>query len=120
MIKHLEVKTYEYCGINVTVKIDYDNNSISLIERVRGIIAGNAMPFAIKNWVFAERGLEFMPAWIQILDAMQYAIKEATKELEDYKEAKLKEKSEDVMNALDIATDIIKNKNAKRNKSRKS
>jgi len=33
MIKHLEVKTYEYCGINVTVSIDYDRSFISLLEK---------------------------------------------------------------------------------------
>lgn len=115
MIKHLEVKTYEYCGINVTVSIDYDNSVISLVER-------STVPkgWDIKKWVFAERRLDFMNSWQTILDAMKYAIEESSKELKSYKDAKMKEKEDDVINALDIATNIIKNKNAKGNKSRKS
>jgi hypothetical protein len=113
MIKHLEVKTYEYCDVRVTVKIDYNDSTISLVER-------ELDNYINKKWVFVGRGLEYMNGWQTILDAMKYAIEEATKELEQYKRDKMKEKEEDVMNALDIATDIIKNKNAKRNKSRKS
>lgn len=113
MIKHLEVKTYEYCGISVTVSIDYDRSVISLMER-------NTSPrgWDVKKWVFAERGLDFMNGWQTILDAMKYAVEESAKELKGYKDARLKEKSEDVMNALDIASEIIKNKNGKR-KSRR-
>ena len=118
MIKHLEVKTYEHCGISVTVKIDYGNGSISLVERNKVSNGVNTPAFVIKNWIFAERGLEFMGSWLTILDAMKYAIEEARKELEQYKHDKMKEKEEDVMNALDIATDIIKNKNKKNGKKR--
>ena len=115
MIKHLEIKTYEYCGISVTVSIDYDRSVISLMERKT-----SPRGWDVKKWVFAERGLDFMNCWQTILDAMKYAVEESSKELKGYKDAKNKEKEDDVVNALSIATDIIKNKNAKGNRNRKS
>jgi hypothetical protein len=126
MIKHLEIKTYEYCGIRVTVKIDYNDSTISLVER-------ELDNYVKKKWVFINRGIEFMGSWLNILDAMKYAIEEARKELRVYKEAKIKEKNDNVYEALDMATDLIKNNmikdakkfidkkiNAKGNRNRKS
>jgi hypothetical protein len=113
MIKHLEIKTYEYCGIKVTVKIDYNDDTISLVER-------ELDNYVKKEWVFINRGLEFMSSWLDILDAMKYAIEEARKELKAYKDAKFKEKNDNVCEALDLATAIIKKKDDKRNRNRKS
>jgi hypothetical protein len=92
MIKHLEIKTYEYCGISVTVKIDYNDDTISLVER-------KLDNYVKKEWIFINRGLEFMGSWIEILDAMKYAIEEAQKELEQYKRDKMKEKEDDFAKA---------------------
>jgi len=126
MIKHLEIKTYEYCGIRVTVKIDYNDSTISLVER-------ELDNYVKKEWVFINRGLEFMGSWLDILDAMKYAIEEAREELKHYQVAKQKGKDDDVCKALDMATDMIKfdmtrdakkfidkKINAKRNRNRKS
>ena len=107
MIKHSEIKTYEYCGVNVTVVIDFDKGQITLAEKKMGY------GFVKKNWVFAERELSYMNGWRNILEAMKYAIDEAEKELKGYQEARRKEKEEDVMTALNLATDIIKNKKPK-------
>jgi hypothetical protein len=102
MIKHLEIKTYEYCGVNVAVKLDYNNGTVSLIED------GHNLLFKDKHWVFAGRTEDYKNGWLNILEAMKYAIEEAFNEVKTYREAKFKEKEEDVMNALDIATDLIK------------
>lgn len=111
MIKHLEVKTYEYCDVRVTVKIDYNDSTISLVER-------ELDNYVNKKWVFVGRGLEYMNGWQTILDAMKYAIEESSKELKAYQDAKLKEKSDMVCEALDIATDIIKKKDDKTKKNK--
>lgn len=53
MKKNLEIITYEYKGIKVTVKIDYDRGIISLVERAE-------QGYKPKKWVFADRGLEYL------------------------------------------------------------
>lgn len=73
MTKHLEIRTIEHRGVKVTIKIDYDNGTASMVE-----MGG----FGAKKWVFAERGLAYMDGWKNILDAMQLAVKECKKELE--------------------------------------
>ncbi len=75
---HLTIKSYEHKGIKIAVKINYDNGEVSLVEN-------NVYDQRIwndKHYVFAGRGLEYMKGWQNILDAMKYAITEATKELE--------------------------------------
>lgn len=77
--KHLEIKTYIHKDVSVAVKIDYDKKEISLMEG--GNLANH------KQWIFSKRGLEFMQGWQNILDAMKFAIKEATKELKAHVDA---------------------------------
>lgn len=77
-MKHLEIRTIEHKGIKVTIKIDYDRGTASLVEE-NGI---TDFPWRNKMWVFADRGLEYMNGWQNILEAMQVAVKECKKELE--------------------------------------
>lgn len=90
MTKHLEIKTYEHRGIQVMVLIDYDKEQVSLMERIKPLsyhdpigMERRDFPFKPKNWVFAKREINYMPGWQDILDAMKYAVKEATQELND-------------------------------------
>ena len=85
--KHLEIETYMYAGVAVRVRIDYDAEHISLLDQGNGA----------KKWVFAERQLEYMQGWQNILAAMKYAIEQATKKLEKHVRAVEKEKA-DLMN----------------------
>lgn len=112
--KHLEIKTYIACDVDVTVQIDYDNKTISLVEETKEM----GMPkYYKKSWVFTGRGLEFMQGWENILDAMKYAIKQASKELADYLKEVDKAKNDQACEILDLATDLIKaGKNIKRKK----
>lgn len=71
--KLTQVKTYTFNDIDVTVKIDFYNNQISLV---------NSLNYQPKQYVFVERGVEFMNGWLNILEAMKSAIKEAKKEYE--------------------------------------
>ncbi len=79
--KHIEVVTYTYGDIGVHVRIDYDNGTISLVEKEYG-----AQParYKRKDWVFAERQIEYMQSWQNILSAMKSAIDEATKALKEH------------------------------------
>lgn len=83
MKKHLEIKTIEHKGVKVILKVDYDEATVSLVQYItnRG--------YEVKNWVFANRGLEYLNPWLNILEAMSVAVKEGKKELE----AKLAEDS---------------------------
>lgn len=90
--KHLELETYNHKGVGVTVEINYDAGTISLLEK--------GQP---KKWIFAGRQVEYMPGWLNILDAMKYAIEEATLKLEAHqkeKEKQLKEKEIGLMKAI--------------------
>lgn len=62
-------------GIDVYVKIDYVNNQIDLVEKV----PHTNNKFKMKNWNFVNRGVEYIGGWINILDAMKYAMEEAKK-----------------------------------------
>lgn len=75
-MKNLEIKTIEHKGVSVTVKIDYDLGTVSLVQRDK---SGS---FTTKNWIFQDRGLEYMNGWLDILKAMSVAVEEGKKELE--------------------------------------
>lgn len=86
-IKISELRVYKYCGVDVRVFIDYKNEIISLVDQL-----GNTP----KNYIFGKRGLDFMNGWINVLEAMQHAIKNASEDLKDYLELKKKENMDDM------------------------
>lgn len=65
--KVTETYSFEHKGIVVGVRINYRENRISLVDQ-------NGHD---KNWLFANRGVEFMGGWLNILEAMQLAVKDA-------------------------------------------
>lgn len=79
MKKHLEVKTITHKGIDIIVEIDYDKGIASLVEASRNL---QGKPYNPKNWVFSNRGLEYMNGWLNIIEAMKVAIQECKKDLE--------------------------------------
>ena len=70
-----EIKDYTLHGVTVRVEIDYTKRQISLVE------GDNRHKFATKKWCFANRGLEYMDGWRNVLDAIKHAITEAEREL---------------------------------------
>lgn len=76
-MKNLEIKTIEHKGIKVTMKIDYNAGEASLVQ-----LSYDGKTYFAKQWVFANRGLEYMNGWLVILEAMTVAVKECKKELE--------------------------------------
>lgn len=76
--KFKETYIFTHKDISIYVKIDYRNNKISLVEpydKGKGQFQG-------KEWLFKDRGVEFMSGWLNILEAMQEAIKDARKRYE--------------------------------------
>lgn len=94
---HKIKETYQFTHnkIDIYVKIDYLNNKISLKEPVNSFGG-----FQIKKWVFAERGVEFMQGWLDILEAMQEAIKDAKLKYEHNLAEESKFKTDFVLNVL--------------------
>jgi hypothetical protein len=75
MKEHKNIEIYEYInkGISILVKIDYLSNEISLLDK---------RTMQKKEWIFAKRGVEYMNGWVDILEVMQEAIKNAKKKYE--------------------------------------
>lgn len=70
--KLTQTKTYTTNGIGINVRINFENNHISIVD-------DNGKD---KDFRFANRGVEFMQGWLDILDATKAAIKEAKVEYE--------------------------------------
>lgn len=84
--KHFEIKAYDHEGIRVFVEIDYDAETISLVEREQ------RSRFKMKQWVFSGRTIGYMQGWQNILDAMKVAIECARIDLQKHLDAKEREK----------------------------
>jgi hypothetical protein len=67
------IKTIEHKGIAVRFSVDFDKGEVSLLDKDN----------SAKKWLFAGRGLEYLDSWLNILEAMQEAVKEAKKMLEE-------------------------------------
>lgn len=74
-------RVYEHKGIKVAVDIDLVKRELTLVEQPT-----QGMQWQKKKWIFAERGLEYLGGWLLILDAMKFAVTEASKELEAAKD----------------------------------
>lgn len=83
-IKHLEVKEYELHGVRVLVKIDHDKEQVSLVERDNESYKG-------KQWIFVKREADYQQGWLNILEAMKYAIEQAFIELKKTTDRKERE-----------------------------
>lgn len=83
MVDLLTIRKYEFTdGTVILVKIDRAHNEISFVdETVRGV-------YQPKKWLFAERGVEYMNGWLNILSCMRYAVEDAKKELEAHQRQK--------------------------------
>lgn len=99
MTKNIEIKTLETNGIKVTIKVDYDAGTVSLVERATSDIG-----YTPKKYLFANRGVEYMQGWLNVLEAQAEAIKVAKKDLEDEQ----KRKNDFVTDVLIEATEMVK------------
>lgn len=74
-------RAYSSYGITVVVELDFVNETISLTNK----------DGSKKNWLFHERGVEYMNGWRNILRAMEHATSEAQKEMQAHVDGKLED-----------------------------
>ena len=87
----LNIKKYEFSdGTVIYVKIDFVKNKVSLTD------ANGAK----NQFLFAERGVEYMNGWLNILGAMRYAIREARDELTKWQEAKKDKETKQIIDIM--------------------
>lgn len=77
----LTIKRYYYKGVGVIVRLDYSKKTVDIVEWDK--IADDYVP---KRFIFTGRSLEYMAGWRLILDAIDHAVQQATKELEAIKD----------------------------------
>lgn len=81
------IKEIEHNGIKVTIKVDYDNMTLSLVEKDSG-------SWQDKKWTFSGRELNCMQGWQNILEAMSKAVEYGTILLEQRQEEDFKATAE--------------------------
>lgn len=94
----LKIKKYEFSdGTTLHVKIDFENNRVSFVEPdIRKVDA----PYRNKEWLFAERGVEYMNGWLNIMGAMRYVVREARDELEAWQKAQKDKKTKQIIDIM--------------------
>lgn len=94
----LKIKKYEFSdGTVLHVKIDFENNRVSFVEPD---LRKTDAPYQDKRWLFAERGVEYMNGWLNILAAMQYAVREARDELTAWQKAQKDKKTKQIIDIM--------------------
>ena len=87
----LSIKKYEFSdGTTSDVKIDFAKNKVSLVDQN----GSNT------NFKFAERGLEYMNGWLNILGAMRYAVRMARDELEAWQKVQDDKKTKQIIDIM--------------------
>ena len=96
MKKHIEIKTYSYGDIKVSVKTDYDKKEVSLV-RAKNIMNGIPSDWEKMEYIFIGRGVEYRNGWLNVIRGIEYAINQAFDELQKYIDDTQKEKLESVL-----------------------
>lgn len=96
-------RSYGYRGVNIIIKLDFLKKKISIVERDKDY--GSKNDFKPKEFIFSDRTEEYLNGWRLILKAMDLAVEQAKKELE---EAKKKDLDKLVNNLVQL--DKFKNK----------
>lgn len=107
-----EIIKYIYGDVEVYIMIDYINNKFSLVEKPLAYTETTG----VKKYVFAERGIEYMNGWLNVLEGVQYAIRSAKERYEIYMKEQEKEKLDSAASILEVATDIVKGRKNKKTK----
>lgn len=105
--KGVEIYRFTHKEIGVNVKIDYKENKISILDHL-----GDANNF--KRFVFADRGVQFMQGWLNILEAIQEAVKDAKKRYE----AELAEQSKFKPEMLEVVLPVFTGRRVPNNKKK--
>lgn len=98
--KHGETKTYTNFGYAITVTINYDKDTISVVER-------ELDGFSPKKFVFVNRTLEYVNGWRNILKSIESAITSASNELSEYRKLKDLDKEKEIGELAHIMHNVI-------------
>lgn len=87
------IRTYNYRGIRITLRINYLKKVVSIVEWDRVL-----KEFVPKKFIFAERELNYMGGWQLVYEALKVVTEEATKELEAVKDKEMEDLIESLLN----------------------
>lgn len=73
-------RSYTYNRINIIIKLDFIEKTISIVERDKSYGKDGFRP---KKFTFSDRTEEYLNGWRLILKAMDLAVEQAKKELEE-------------------------------------
>lgn len=100
--REVEIKTYTHNGVEVTLRLDFRTGLIDIVSQ------DQSGAFFKKNYLFTGRRFdECTTLWFPVLDAIKYAVTEATKDMSGYYNG-LEENAKEVVSGL--LDDLIKNK----------
>lgn len=94
------IRSVTHAGYQIFIKIDREKNKVSLVER------DSSGAYVAKRWLFAERGLEYMNGWRNILKAIDLAVVDAQADLEAYNAQQKEAKHQ---NCLSVAVALHEN-----------
>lgn len=100
----LKIKRYEFSdGTTLHVRIDFENNQVALVNK-EGMEQSNKFGKSTKyeptKFLFAGREVQYMNGWINILAAMQYAIKDARDELLAWQKVQENKKTKQIIDIM--------------------
>lgn len=96
----LEVREYKFEGVTLWVRLDRRAKTLSFVEWNKDFD-----DYKEKDWIFANRGLEYMNGWLNILEAMKYVINDCKKVMESWDD----EETEDLIKLLSLINDANTN-----------
>lgn len=99
----LKIKRYEFSdGTVLHVRIDFENNQIALVNK-EGFVNdkfGKSTNYQPTKFLFAGRELKFMNGWLNIMAAMQYAVRDARDELAAWQEVQKDKKTKQIIDIM--------------------
>ena len=89
-----EVREYHFeDGTLLFIAIDYKNNSLSFVRhQIEKVDSG----FTKQQFIFAERPVSYANGWLNILGAMQYALRDARDRLLKYQKDEKAKKNQTI------------------------
>lgn len=105
MIELLSIRKYNYDGVVVFVKIDFENNKVALVER------DGQSGYSNKRYLFAGRELSYLNGWINVLSCMADAVRRARGDLEKYQKNLKKQRDDQIINTAIALAEMEEKKN---------
>lgn len=102
-VPRIETFTNIYKGYQFNVQVDYIRRKISFVESDMK---------TLKRYVFAERGIEYMQGWKDIIEGIRLSVDKAEKKLSNYLSKVKQEQEENAEEFVGSLLNIFGVKNA--------